>query len=66
MLSFYVMRYETMDIAKRNTKIVNLVLHLFFKSCSLHSCMTVVLAQLVRAFASHVEGWVFESQLRQT
>ena len=60
------MRYETMDIAERNTKIVNLVLHLFFKSCSLHSFMTVVLTQLVRAFASHVEGWVFESQLRQT
>ena len=66
MLSFYVMRYESMDNAERNTKIVNVVLHLFCKSCSLHSCMTVDMAQLVRAFASHVEGWVFESQLRQT
>ena len=56
MFSFYVMRYESMDIADRNTKIVNLVLHLFFKSCSLHSWMTVALAQLVRAFLSHVEG----------
>ena len=32
MLSFYVMRYESMDIAERNTKIVNVVLHLFCKS----------------------------------